>query len=96
MQITPIELLGLVAGFFGTFAAAPQALKIIQTRQARDVSLVTYLFAMTGGLLWGAYGWLESAPSIIFWNSTTAMPNSKSGVPKAAAVPKSVGDCATE
>jgi MtN3 and saliva related transmembrane protein len=71
MQITTIELLGLVAGFFGTFAAAPQAFKIIQTRQARDVSLVTYLFAMTGAVLWGVYGWLEGAPSIILWNGVS-------------------------
>ncbi|MEX1249610.1 MAG: SemiSWEET family transporter [Hyphomonas sp.] len=73
MQITPIELLGLVAGFFGTFAAAPQALKIIQTRQARGVSLVTYLFAATGGILWGLYGWLEVAPSIIFRNGVSLL-----------------------
>jgi len=73
MQITPIELLGLVAGFFGTFAAAPQALKIIQTRQARDVSLVTYLFAMTGGTLRGVYGWLEGAASSIFWNGVSLL-----------------------
>ena len=31
--------LGFVAGLFGTFASAPQAIKIIRTRQARDVSL---------------------------------------------------------
>lgn len=68
MQISPVELLGLVAGLFGTFAAAPQAVKIIQTRQARDVSLTTYLMAMTGGVLWGLYGWLSAAPSIVFWN----------------------------
>ncbi len=73
MQITPIELLGLIAGFFGTFAAAPQALKIIQTRQARDVSLVTYLFAMIGGTLWGVYGWLEGSLSIVFWNGVSLL-----------------------
>lgn len=73
MQISAIELLGLVAGAFGTFAAAPQAIKIIQTRQARDVSLTTYLMAMTGGLLWGVYGWLSGALSIVFWNSVSLL-----------------------
>jgi MtN3 and saliva related transmembrane protein len=73
MQISPVELLGLVAGFFGTFAAAPQALKIIQTRQARDVSLVTYLFAMTGGILWAVYGWAVDSLSIVFWNGVSLL-----------------------
>jgi MtN3 and saliva related transmembrane protein len=68
MQFSSTEILGLVAGLFGTFASAPQALKIIRTRQARDVSLTTYLMASTGAVLWGIYGWLESAPSVVFWN----------------------------
>ncbi|MDP3459648.1 MAG: SemiSWEET family transporter [Hyphomonas sp.] len=69
MQIAPIELLGLVAGLFGTFASAPQAIKIIRTRQARDVSLTMFLMALTGSVLWGIYGWLVQAPSIVFWNA---------------------------
>lgn len=73
MHFTAVELLGLVAGLFGTFAAAPQAVKIIQTRQARDVSLTTYLMAMTGGVLWGIYGWFSGAPSIVFWNVISLM-----------------------
>lgn len=68
MQISPTELLGLVAGLFGTFASAPQAIKIIRTRQARDVSLSMFLMALTGAVLWAAYGWLQQAPSIVFWN----------------------------
>lgn len=69
MQISSIELLGLVAGLFGTFASAPQAIKIIRTRQARDVSLSMFLMALTGAVLWGIYGWLQDAPSIVFWNA---------------------------
>ena len=73
MQIAPIELLGLVAGAFGTFAVAPQAVKIIQTKQARDISLTTYLMAMTGGILWGLYGWFEGSLSIVFWNGVSLL-----------------------
>ncbi|MFN4024558.1 MAG: SemiSWEET family sugar transporter [Hyphomonas sp.] len=68
MQLTPVEVLGLVAGLFGTFASAPQAIKIIRTRQARDVSLSMFLMALTGAVLWGFYGWLQGAFSIVFWN----------------------------
>ena len=73
MQLAPIELLGLVAGAFGTFAAAPQAVKIIQTKQARDISLTTYLMAMTGGILWGLYGWFEASLSIVFLNGVSLL-----------------------
>lgn len=73
MQISPVELLGLVAGLFGTFASAPQAIKIIRTRQARDVSLTMFLMAFTGSVLWGIYGWLEQAPSIVFWNAVAVL-----------------------
>ena len=73
MQISPVELLGLVAGLFGTFASAPQAIKIIRTRQARDVSLTMFLMAFTGSVLWGIYGWLEQAPSIVFWNAIAVL-----------------------
>jgi len=69
MNISPVELLGLVAGLFGTFASAPQAIKIIRTRQARDVSLTMFVMAFTGSVLWGIYGWLQDAPSIVFWNA---------------------------
>jgi MtN3 and saliva related transmembrane protein len=73
MTLSPLELLGFVAGLFGTFASAPQAIKIIRTRQARDVSLTTYLMALAGSVLWGGYGWLAHAPSIIFWNGIAIM-----------------------
>lgn len=73
MQLQSIELLGLVAGMFGTFASAPQAIKIIRTRRARDVSLTMYLMAFTGSVLWGLYGWLQGAFSIMFWNAVALL-----------------------
>lgn len=67
-MLEPIEMLGMIAGMFGTFAALPQAIKIVRTRSAGDVSLVMFLMALTGAVLWGIYGWLNQAPSIMFWN----------------------------
>ena len=54
-------------------AAAQQAVKIIQTKQARDISLTTYLMAMTGGILWGLYGWFEASLSIVFRNGVSLL-----------------------
>ncbi len=68
MPLEPIEMLGLVAGLVSTFAALPQLVKIIQTRQAGDVSLVMFVMAFCGALMWAVYGLLKPAASIVFWN----------------------------
>ena len=72
MHADSTELLGLVAGFIGAFAFAPQAFKIIRDRDASGVSALTYAMVLTGALLWGTYGLLRGAPSIIIWNVVAA------------------------
>ena len=72
MHADSTELLGLVAGFIGAFAFAPQAFKIIRDRDASGVSALTYAMELTGALLWGTYGLLRGAPSIIIWNAVAA------------------------
>ena len=69
MHFDSTEALGLAAGLLSTFASAPQAVKIIRTQSARDVSLVTYCMALAGTLMWGAYGWLRDLPSVVLWNA---------------------------
>lgn len=73
MQADSIEVLGLVAGFIGAFAFAPQAYKIIRDRDAAGVSAVTYAMVLSGAILWGAYGVLRGAPSIVLWNAVAAL-----------------------
>jgi MtN3 and saliva related transmembrane protein len=72
MQSDNIELLGLVAGFIGAFAFAPQAFKILRDRNIAGVSTLTYAMVLSGALLWGAYGVFRAAPSIILWNVVAA------------------------
>lgn len=72
MQSDPAEILGLVAGFIGAFAFAPQALKILRERDASNVSALTYSMVLTASLLWGIYGILRAAPSIVIWNVVAA------------------------
>lgn len=62
------EALGLVAGFFGAFAFAPQALKLLRERDGRNVSALSYFMVLVGALLWMSYGFLRGAPSIVLWN----------------------------
>lgn len=72
MQADGAEILGLIAGFIGAFAFAPQAIKILRTRDAADVSALTYAMVLTGAVLWAGYGFWRGAPSIILWNIVAA------------------------
>jgi MtN3 and saliva related transmembrane protein len=72
MQSDGAEAIGLVAGFLGAFAYTPQALKIVRDRDATGVSLLTYVMVLAAALLWGGYGLLRAAPSIILWNAVAA------------------------
>jgi uncharacterized protein with PQ loop repeat len=72
MQTDFAEGLGLVAGFIGAFAFAPQAFKIIRGGDANGVSALTYAMVLVGALLWGGYGFLRGAPSIMLWNAVAA------------------------
>lgn len=72
MQSDTVEMLGLVAGFIGAFAFAPQAVKILRDRDASNVSALSYSMILTGALLWLVYGVFRAAPSIILWNFVAA------------------------
>ncbi|HWR02006.1 MAG TPA: SemiSWEET transporter [Chlorobaculum sp.] len=68
-----IEYLGFAAGMLTTFAFLPQAYRMIQTRQTRDISL-TWAGTMTAGVfLWLCYGILKQSSSIICANAITLL-----------------------
>ena len=73
MQTDSTEALGLVAGFIGAFAFAPQAFKILRAREASGVSALSYAMVLTSALLWMGYGVLRAAPSIVLWNVVAAI-----------------------
>ena len=65
------EYLGFAAGILTTFAFLPQAYRMIQTRQTRDISL-TWVGTMTAGVfLWLCYGILKQSTAIICANAIT-------------------------
>jgi MtN3 and saliva related transmembrane protein len=65
------EYIGYLAGLLTTFAFVPQALRMIRTRQARDVS-VTWAAAMTAGVfLWLCYGLVKNSVPLIAANGIT-------------------------
>ena len=63
-----IQILGLVAGAFVVIASLPQIIKIIKTKQTRDLSLPTYVLLNIGTMLWIIYGILTRQAAIIIPN----------------------------
>jgi len=63
------EMLGFAAGVITTLALLPQALKIITTRQTRDISLLWALSMNVGLLLWLLYGLQKNDSPMIAANS---------------------------
>jgi MtN3 and saliva related transmembrane protein len=65
------EYIGYLAGILTTFAFVPQALRMIRTRQSRDISM-TWAAAMTTGVfLWLCYGLVKHSESLIAANGIT-------------------------
>ena len=59
-------LIGLAAATCTTLAFLPQAIKVIRTKQTKDLSLVMYTIFTLGVFLWLVYGILvRDAPLII-------------------------------
>lgn len=63
------EALGLSAAFFTTIANIPQAIKVIRTRNVKDLSAPTYAMLFTGMALWVVYGIIRNDLPIILANS---------------------------
>lgn len=68
MQFDRIEIVAFIAGAIGSFAFAPQAIKLLRDKQAENISATTYAMVLVGAGLWTTYGLLRQAPAIIFWN----------------------------
>lgn len=68
IDIPPVEILGFIAGIFGSFCSVPQSIKIIKTKDASSVSMSTFTMLLIAYLLWLAYGLVIGSISLVFWN----------------------------
>ncbi len=66
-----IILVGLVAGALTTSSTIPQAMKILKTRSAKDVSEWFFLLMAAGMLLWLVYGLARADAAIVLWNAVS-------------------------
>lgn len=63
-----VMLLGSAAAIVTTIAFLPQVVKVIRTRQTKDISLGMYVVISIGLLLWFTYGIITVNYPIIFAN----------------------------
>jgi MtN3 and saliva related transmembrane protein len=68
---TGSEIVGFLAGTLTTLCWTPQAIKILRSRDARSISLVTQVTFVAGCLLWLLYGVLIGSVSIVLFNTVT-------------------------
>ena len=70
-----IEFFGYSAAFLTTVAFLPQLIKILKTKKADDVSLLTLIVFICGVLSWIIYGLKISSLPILFANIITLILN---------------------
>jgi MtN3 and saliva related transmembrane protein len=69
--LSPIDLLGAVAGVLTTISFVPQVVKTLRSRRTRDISLAMWATFITGVALWTVYGLLLGAWPIVAANVPT-------------------------
>ncbi|WP_374545156.1 SemiSWEET family sugar transporter [Rhodoblastus sp.] len=65
------EAVGFAAGTLTTLCWAPQAIKILRSRDGKSISLITQITFVIGCSLWLTYGLLLGSASIILFNAIT-------------------------
>ena len=63
-----ITMLGLTAGTLTTMSMLPQAIKILRSQSAKDISLGMFATLAAGLLLWIFYGFLISSLPVVIAN----------------------------
>ena len=65
------SVIGITAGLLCTISFIPQVIKIYKTKNAKDLSLVTFSMFSAGVSLWTLYGIVLKDYPIIFANAVT-------------------------
>lgn len=65
------EFVGMAAGTLTTLCWAPQALRILRTRDVQAISLITQILFIIGCCFWLTYGVLLGSLSIMLFNTIT-------------------------
>lgn len=67
----PSFIIGILAGILCTISFIPQIVKIIKTKQAKDLSLATFSLFACGVFFWFIYGIMIKQVPVILANGVT-------------------------
>lgn len=73
MELDYIELVGFCAAGCSTFSSVPQIIKIWKSRSVQDISLLMFMLAWMGTILWMIYGVLKDSSSLVVANLITSL-----------------------
>jgi MtN3 and saliva related transmembrane protein len=65
-----IEVFGTVAGVLGVASYLPQLVKVVQTKQTRDLSLGMWTITVLALIFWVIYGVLKDSVPVALANGT--------------------------
>ena len=68
MNMDSVTLLGLTAGTLTTMSLLPQAIKILRSQSAKDISSGMFVTLVAGLFLWICYGFVISSFPVIIAN----------------------------
>lgn len=67
------DLVGYLAAALTALSFVPQAIKVIRTRETKDLSLSMYLASTLGLCMWLAYGIMIGSVPVMISNSITVL-----------------------
>lgn len=67
------QIIGYTAAALTAFASGPQAIKVIKTRQTKDISAMAYSILVSGLLLWIVYGIFKNDWPLILSNTIATL-----------------------
>jgi len=70
-----IQVIGIAAGVLTSVSMIPQLIKMIQQKEAKDVSIIMLLVLMSGLVLWAVYGFMREDIPIIATNCFSFLVN---------------------
>ena len=68
-----VTVIGLVAGGLTTFAMLPELIKILKTKSTKDISLLLFIMAFLGVILWLVYGFLINDVPVMVGNGISLL-----------------------
>ena len=71
-QFTYIDIIGIIAGILLIISFIPQLIKIIISKNSKDISIFMFLILLISELLWVVYGILKCDLQVIITNAITS------------------------